>query len=229
NATAFWPIPAAAIALAWRRLPAPVLDAARLDGARRAITARLLVGPAFAGWAGAFLLAGQNLAASDLSGIVVASVAVRDTFQLGKGDQSARLASAVAVGLPGFLATAAVAVAGWIVFRMSIRYGRDEADGEMHARDLPASSWLARAAWVVLLVTLVPPIAALAVTSGGLDLAEALEAHGRDLRYGLLLAGGAGLVCGIAGLLGTITPPRRAMIVSLAAFLLGGQFLAMGL
>src|SRR5690606_14006885 len=101
--------------------------------------------------------------------------------------------------------------------------------GEMHVRDLPASPWLARAVWVVLLITLVPPIVALAVTSGGLHLTEALEAHGRDLRYGLLLAGGAGLVCGIAGLLGTISPPRRALLVSLAAFLRGGQFLALGL
>ena len=139
NGAAWWPIPAAAIALSWRRLPSSILDAAALDGARRRMTARLLAGPALAGWSAALLLSAQNLSVPDQTGIVVASVIVRDTFQGTVGaatsaegaavlaDQSARLAAAIAVGLPSFLVTALVAIVGWRMFRRATDWASNEA------------------------------------------------------------------------------------------------------
>lgn len=150
NGAAWWPIPAAAIALAWRRLPASILDTATLDGARGRITIRLLAGPAFAGWAIVMLLSAQNLAAPDQNGIVVASVIVRDTFQsttesvAGEtvlADQSARLAAAIAVGFLSFLATALLAMIGWRVFARSIDWSREEESFDAPQSRLATRAW----------------------------------------------------------------------------------------
>ena len=78
-----WPAPAMLVAFAVRRIDGNVLLQARLDGAVGRTVARLLAGPILLGWTLALLLAFQEFAVFEPTGISVIATEVRSVFETG--------------------------------------------------------------------------------------------------------------------------------------------------
>lgn len=81
--TWLWPLPAGIIGLSLRRLDANLQQQALLDGALWRITARQLAGPVAASLACATILAAQEFAVYEPTGISVVATEVRQVFQTG--------------------------------------------------------------------------------------------------------------------------------------------------
>lgn len=224
-----WPIPTAAMAIAWARLPAGVLDAATLDGARGRITRQLLLPALLAGGGGALLLAGRQVSAYDQTGIVVTGVLVRDAYVLAEGGSIDRTAAAAAAGAPLYAMLAAIAVASVLLLQKSL----SNEPAEFAARPRRSRSWRRRF-WIGL--SLVPVVAttilgliALIRTAGGVGVLNAYAAYAPQLHTGLLHAGLAAGVCFILAGLVTIARGRGIVGVAAFAFLVGGQLISLGL
>jgi DNA-binding beta-propeller fold protein YncE/ABC-type Fe3+ transport system permease subunit len=82
-ATWLWPIPAGVIGLGLRRIDADVQQQALLDGALVRVTARQLLGPALATTACVIVLASQEFAVYEPTGISVVATEVRMVFETG--------------------------------------------------------------------------------------------------------------------------------------------------
>ncbi len=217
-----WPVPAAVLAVAWSRLPTATLDAAALDGATGRITTRLLIGPLVAGCGGALLLAGRNVVAYDAGGVVTTGLLVRERFGLATGD---RTAASVGAGLPMMLTLAAVATLAWWWFTRQAADAR-ESDARLRLAkpQLPRSAGLivgAAASGMMLAI----PLVALVVTGGKLGLVESWP----QWATGLAVAGVATLYCGVLCVLATLARPAVLQWLAVATFLIGGQFVALGL
>jgi ABC-type Fe3+ transport system permease subunit/sugar lactone lactonase YvrE len=82
-ATWLWALPAGVMGLALRRLDADLQQQATIDGALWRVTARQLLGPMVAGLACVTILAVQEFAVYEPTGISVAATEVRQIFQTG--------------------------------------------------------------------------------------------------------------------------------------------------
>ena len=220
-----WPLPAAATAVALSRVPSDVLDAARLDGVAARTTLRLAAGPWLAGVGGALLLAGRNVVAYDLTGIVTTGVLVRDRFNLTAGDD--RLASALAAAAPTAIGLAVAAVVALWAFTRSVDALRsgvelDDAPTDLRRRRGLLAGVLAS---LPLGLCLVAGVVALARTAGGVSVAE----FAPQLWHGIVIAIVAVAWTLAPTVLGTAARPRLAVGLAIAAFLVGGQLMALGL
>ena len=232
TAAQVWPVPAAVLAVALRRMPGGVLDAAELDGARRRVVARLALPAVAAGWAGALLLAGRQVTAYDQSGIVTTGVLVREAYVTAVGGGLDRAAAAAGAGAPVVVGLAALAGVAGLWFRGSINADHEASDPKR--RGSPAfrlgrggAATLLGVAPALLLALV--PLAALVRTAGSLDLASMRDEFAPQLRAGLTLAAIAACACALLALLATVARPRGAVWFAVAAFLAGGQLVALGL
>ena len=252
-----WPIPAGVIGLALRRVDVNLQQQALLDGALWRVTARQVAGSAAAAAACVTVLASQEFAVYEPTGISVVATEVRMVFETGlyssptnpinapmgggggamqTGDDAnsaltARAAAAVATAFPLLVVTAVLGAAtAYGARRLS---AAEEVDVGAWPRVLSAGRPAGVLALLVLLVTLVVPTASMVLSLsgiGGHSPLSVLRRFAPQLSGSLLLAATAGAVAVFVAFWGAVTGGGRwGLAVSLATFLLGGQLLAIAL
>jgi ABC-type Fe3+ transport system permease subunit len=249
-----WALPALVIGMALRGLDSEVQQAAMLDGVLWRITLRLLIGPIVASLAMTMALAVQEFAVYERTGIVVISTEVRTVFEsgIGSGDRPANVAGvvagagrdmdnqarragvALATSLPMILLAAGLTGAALVILRRSCFAESLEAGGFPQC---VAAGWLPKLATALLCVlTVAIPVAAMALSISPYRWETDSAGHGivtrawlwagndvlGSLFYGVL-AGGATLVL---ALLAAVRLRPMLLLMALAAFLIGGEILA---
>lgn len=297
-ATWLWPIPAGVIALGLRRVDADVQQQALLDGALWRLTARQLAGPAAAGMACVIVLASQEFAVYEPTGISVVATEVRMVFEtgafsspdnpitaafiggggaaawvppsetstpdasdtpadssringtqshapapsiavtpaqpwatVGRSDQDARAASAVATSLPLLLVAAVFGVLGVLGVRRVSATTEELHTNETWPRALEAGMFVKVLAVFVVMLTLCMPagamIASLHVHPSPIEVWHQFSPQATG---SIILAFGAAVVAAIVAFASAVRGGTRSAVwISLAAFLIGGQLLAIAL
>lgn len=249
-ATWLWPIPAACVGIALRRTDAQLQLQALLDGALWRVTFRALAPPIAAGVVIAFVLAVQEFAVYEPTGISVVATEVRMVFEtgafssadnpitapmaggqadvMGPIDQRARAASAVAVSLPLLLVIALVSIP---VLLAGQKLAATEA--------IDAGPWprVLDAGWSMTLLALACVVTCVIVPAASLLLSlrvwrgpvEVWHEFSPQALGSLLIALLAGLAaCGLALWL-CVRDARLPLALALVTFLLGGQLIAIAL
>lgn len=249
-ALASWLFPVVAVlgGVSLRRLDPALQEQARLDGAGTGVTLRMLLPTLLAGAAIVLLVASQEFAAWEPSGISVIATEVRMVFDTGAfssvgnpitapfadgstapaTDQASRSAAAVSVALPLLLVTATIA---WPVVRWVRRAAGDEMPSVGRwPETLDASPLAVALAWVVLLSMAATPIVGMI-----LSLRQpprpwiVVREYWPQLLGSLLLSAGALLLASALAVLTTVTRSRGVVVVGVACFLVGGPLLAIAL
>ncbi len=244
-----WPLPAGVMGLALRRTDVNLQQQALLDGALGRFTARLLLGPAAAGFACVMVLATQEFAVYEPTGISVVATEVRIVFETGlfssptnpitapsdpesrlSGDQAARATAAVATALPLLVAMGLLGAAGiWGVRRFSAADDLDPAPPRL-PRPLRPGKLVTFAAFAVLTVTLLTPIVSMLLSlQRPIDAARVWRVFAPQVGGSMALAGLAAAGALVLALAACVGRPRVALGLSLLTFLLGGQLLAIAL
>ena len=248
-ATWLWPIPAAIAGLALRRSDTQVQQQALLEGVHWRMVLRQLLGPLVAGAAIVAVLAMQEFAVYEPTGISVVATEVRMVFEtgafaspdnpitapMGPGadlgsplDQRARAAAAVAASLPLLIVIAALASLAYILVRR--HHAAESLDPDSWPAALDAPRWATIASHSVILVALVVPIAslflALRVTFNPIDV---FDEFAPQISGSLLVAGATGMVVMTGAMWGCVRRPSGTSLLTLATFLIGGQMLAIAL
>jgi ABC-type Fe3+ transport system permease subunit len=242
-----WPVPAMTLAFALRRIDPDLLQQARLEGVEGRMLVRLAAGPVVLGFLAAMLLSLQEFAVFEPSGISVIATEVRAVFETGSSldlgwsiladradgagpSQEERTGAALAVMLPTLVATIVFAALCW---RWTTRLG----DGiDWHATDdrhrcvrLPgASVWLGYA------------LALLAVGSPIIAMVRSMRTTFNPIRIAneywpqivgsttlAILAASVGVLLLVIASIARVS--TRAIWLALAAFLVGGQWIAIAL
>lgn len=239
-----WPIPAMMLAYALRRLDTNVLMQARLDGALARTIARLLLPTLLLAWLVTLLLSLQEFAVFERTGISVISTEVRSIFETGASldrswsmetvdedappPQSARMAAALAVMLPNLLGTAVIVLLATLLWRRWTVQSEIAHDPDPHNRP-PA--WLMLFGVLLALLLILAPMLTMAFSlHGRFNLARILNEYAPQLRGSSVLAGMTAIVGGACALIASIRGTRGWTIgLSLVAFLIGGQWVAIAL
>lgn len=241
-----WPVPAMAVAFALARLDGNLLMQATLDGAVGRTVARVLAAPVMLGWSAAMLLALQEFAVFEPTGISVIATEVRFVFETGASlDQSwsmlpdgtdgagptqdARMGAALAVMLPAIGLMLLLAGVAWRTIR-SLDGSAGEW-GERAGRIVRLPRWVSLLASIEALVLIGLPIAAMALTRQGAFRPWKVLDEYRPQLLGSIGLGALAGACGVACVvLASVGRPSRKMIgVALASFLIGGQWAAIAL
>ncbi len=246
--TWLWAVPACLIGLALRRLDSNVQQQALLDGALHRVTLRQLLGPIVASIAIVTIIATQEFAVYEPTGISVVATEVRMVFDtgsmsstdnaisapgyLGAGikspDQPARAAAAVATAFPLLAFTVMLAaVAAWGIRRTS-------AADTLAIGDWPpildVSLWTLAATTLLVLINIGLPIVALfgSLRIGFMPTRVWAEFQPQVIGA-MTVAGEAAAVALIAALFFAARWIPGALALAVATFLVGGQLLAIGL
>ncbi|HEV7302202.1 MAG TPA: hypothetical protein VGN72_22885 [Tepidisphaeraceae bacterium] len=245
-----WPIPAGLMGLALRRLDGNLQQQAVMDGVLGRVTLRLLWPTIASALAIVLVLAMQEFAVYEQTGISVIATEVRTVFDTGGvmallgadawqpggvqsagfsgADQASRAAAAIVTGAPLVLAVAFLSgIALWGLSRFSN-------DTEVDVGPLPA---VLRASWrwivpavAVLLIVIAVPVGALVLShSAARSVAFIWNEFQPQVTGTLLIAGLAALFASAAALLACSGRQRIVLILAIAAFLIGGQFIAIAL
>ena len=243
-----WAVPAGLVGLALRRMDTDVAQAAVLDGALVRVTARQVLGTVVAAVAVVTVLATQEFAVYEPTGISVVATEMRMVFDTGSvsavnnsitatgltgagavsPDQAARAAAAVATALPLVLCTAVLAVVA--VRGAGAAAATDAVSVGPWPRVLDAPAWAVAVTIGLVLLNVAVPVASLV---GSLHVPFApgrmLAEFGPQVRGTLLVAGIATAVAIVASAsaAGRWTP--GLMVAGGASFLIGGQLLAIAL
>lgn len=247
-ATWLWPVPAMVIGLALRRSDAQVQQQALLDGALRRILLRQLLGPIVASTSIVALLAMQEFAVYEPTGISVVATEVRMVFETGafsspsnpitqpmsggtisfSPQQSERAAASVAAVAPLMVVVALLALLAWVGVRFLS--AADQMDGGMWPRSLDAPKWTAPLAWGVIMATVITPIVALIVSlRTSFNLFRFWDEFAPQLSGTLIIAACTGVMAVLLGLAAVSRRPRGTLALALVTFLVGGQLLAISL
>lgn len=252
-ATWLYPIPAIAMALALRRSDPQIQQQALLDGALAGVMLRELLAPALASGAVVMILAMQEFAVYEPTGISVVATEVRMVFETGAfsspenpitqpmtpahglqsvgfvlPDQRARAAAAIATALPVIATTGALALLAFALARKLTVSEHVEAGSWPRALD--AGTPLLLASWMVMVVTLIVPLAALAMSlKRPLDFARIWSEFGPQTSGSLLVASIAGAITLLLGCCCVAATSRIAPVVAQTSFLVGGQIVAIAL
>jgi len=246
--TWLWAVPAVLIGASLRRMDIGLQQQAVLDGALRRITLRQLVGPIIASMAIVTILATQEFAVYEPTGISVVATEVRMVFDTGSlssadnsiagpvaggtglraSDQPARAAAAVATAAPLLAITVLLAVvATWGATRMGA--AESLAIGDWPAV-LDVSPWTVAATLFLLLLNIGLPVAALlASLRVGLSPQRIWGEFGPQVQGAMFVAGEAAAVALVAALFAAARWVPGMLAVSGASFLVGGQLLAIAL
>ncbi len=235
-----WPACAIVIAMWASRVERSMLAQARLDGARTRLTLRLLLPAVLLAWAVAFLLAMQEFAVYEPTGVRVISVDVRAAWDTGmdlagnpivRGADSIgaddRLVAALVTALPGVVIALAVAVllllaAAWTARDFSL------SDSTESTERLPRR--VAVLAWLTPFVALGVPVVALALSiNRSFDLGYIVREYSSQVLGSALLGVSVGVVAALLGVASLFVRSRGPIVVAMLAFLVGGQVIAIGL
>ena len=241
-----WAVPAGLIGLALRRLDTNIQQQALLDGAPRRIVLRQLLPAIIASWAVVTVLATQEFAVYEPTGISVVATEVRMVFDTGavssptnliagpvlQGSgtheahgQAERAAAAVATAFPMLLLTIVLAgVVAWAAMRTTS--AETIAIGQW-PRVLDCSYWTIALTIVLLLLNVALPVWCLGKSLETLrspwDIWLAFEPQASGA---VLVAGICAALAAIAGFSAAGRWTRGLMLLAGASFLLGGQLLA---
>ena len=249
-ATWLWPIPAAAVGLALRRMDTQVQQQALLDGVLWRVTLRQLVTPIAAAFAVCAVLAVQEFAVYEPTGVSVVATETRMVFETGAfssadnpmtqpfvggegpaaeaaglASQQSRAGAAVATSLPLLLVIGAIAVALTIGAKR-INVGEEIEIGAW-PRALDAGPWLTLASFVIVLLCVMTPTLSLILSlKVHRSLGEIYDEFTPQILGSLLIASlAAALAMGLATWIG-VKRSSLALAVALVTFLIGGQLIA---
>ncbi len=244
-----WPIPAGVIGLSWRRLDMDLQQQALLDGAYWRIMFRQLSGPAIAAMAMVAVLAMQEFAVYEPTGISVVATEVRTVFETGQAgsmtnaiagvkagmsgsfeitDQHRNAAAALVTALPMFMV---ILVLTGIVARL---LRRDSGGERIDAGPIPA---VIRAGWKckllaagVLAMTLALPIGTMiGSVSRPFDIGRIWRTFSPLITGTLSVGIGAAAIAAILATCGMVRRMTWPLALGLGTFLIGGQMLAIAL
>ncbi|HRK30531.1 MAG TPA: hypothetical protein PLD59_05585 [Tepidisphaeraceae bacterium] len=245
-----WPIPACIGAIVLRRFDVSILEQSAIDGVLNRFTLRVLIRPLLAGAAIVLLLASQEFAVFEPSGISVVATEVRMVFDtgayssstnpitqvfgagggeaIGAPSQSARSAAAIVTAMPLAATTVLIAALAWWASR------RLAVEGELHVGRRPtvlrAPRWSVIAGYLVIGITSGLPLVALLVAHKSGFSPQKVWATFSPQVIGSIFLATMTMTVSIAMALFQLARPRRGMIALAAVcFLLGGQMLAIGL
>ncbi|CAN5404523.1 hypothetical protein BH09PLA1_BH09PLA1_01170 [soil metagenome] len=248
-ATWLFPVPAIVMGLSLRPLDTNLQQQAQLDGVLWRVTARQILAPAIAATAIVAVLAMQEFAVYEPTGISVIATETRMVFETGAfsspdnpitqqligsssmpglQDQRARAAAAVAVSVPMLIAIALLAmIAGIGARKLS---AADAIESGTWPRSLDTRFFVVLAAWLIVLIAIATPLVALALSlkrkfNPPLILAE----FGPQIGGSILIASLTGALVIALALAAAVRRNRVIAIVALTSFLLGGQLVAIAL
>jgi ABC-type Fe3+ transport system permease subunit/DNA-binding beta-propeller fold protein YncE len=245
-ATWLWPIPAVVMGLALRRVDVQLQQQALLDGALWRVTARQLIGAAVASSAIVAILAMQEFAVYEPTGISVIATETRMVFETGAfsspdnpitqamsntvrlADQPARAAAAVAVNAPVLVAVAVLSIVALVGVRKLGAH--DSIDVGAWPRSLDAKRSVVVLSWLLVIVTLgVPMVALLLSLKRRFDPELIWAEFGPQVSGSILVASIAGAVMLSLALATCARRARVATWIALTSFLVGGQLVAIAL
>ncbi len=243
-----WAVPAGLIGLALRRMDTDVQQQAVLDGVLYRVTARQLLGTIIASVAIVTVLATQEFAVYEPTGISVVATEVRMVFDTGSvsspdnaiaapgylmggktsPDQAGRAAAAVATALPLVACTVVLAiVAIWGAGRTS---AADALTVGPWPRVLDAPGWAGAVTVALVLLNIGLPVFALVrALRVPFSVPTMWDEFGPQVQGAITVAAIATLVAAVAAAsaAGRWTPGM--MLAGAASFLIGGQLLAISL
>jgi iron(III) transport system permease protein len=247
-ATWLWAVPACLIGLSLRRLDSHVQQQAMLDGALRRVTFRQLAGPIIASVAIVTILATQEFAVYEPTGISVVATEVRMVFDTGvvssiampitvsgfqgagakSPDQAQRAAAAIATLAPLLLITLVLALlAVWGAARTS---AADELTLGQWPRVLDASPITLVITVLLVLLNIGVPVAALFISlTGGFSPTRIWGEFEPQVLGALQVAGEAAGVGLVIALFAAARWTPGMLALAGASFLVGGQLLAIAL
>lgn len=222
-----WPIPACGVGLSLRLLDSNVQQQAILDGALWRVTLRQLIGPILASFSLVMLLAMQEFAVYETTGISVIATEVRTVFESGSMSMgvAGRSAAALATALPMVIGVLILALFAGRVLR---RRGSAEAH-EIGAwpRILNARRWSKLAASLVITATVGLPLAAMALSvRRQIDFTQTWDAVSPQIIGSVQIAAVTGALALVIGLGSTLRRARGLLALAVVSFLIGGQLLA---
>jgi ABC-type Fe3+ transport system permease subunit len=240
-----WAVPAVLIGLSLRRMDSSIQQQALLDGGLLRVTLRQLVPSIIASIAIVTIIATQEFAVYEPTGISVVATEVRMVFDTGavssadnpiagpvlsglgakSPDQPARAAAAVATAMPLVVLTFLLAMlVGWAAARSSA------------AETITVPTWppiLDASVWTVLLTILlvlinigIPVTALLKSLQEPLSLSRMWVTFEPQVIGAVVVAAMAAAVAAIAGFSAAGKWTRGLLLATAAAFLIGGQLLA---
>ena len=243
-----WAVPAALVGLSLRRLDTTLQQQALMDGALRRITFRQLLGPIIASICIVTVLATQEFAVYEPTGISVVATEVRMVFDtgsvstadmpitvggfLGAGakspDQPARAAAAVATCTPLLIVTVILAfIAVWGASQSSAAETLTVGDWP---RALDASRWTVAVTVFLLLLNIGTPVVCLIGSlRESLSLPRIWGEFSPQLLGAMLVATEAAGVALVASFFSAARWIPGLLALAGASFLVGGQLLAIAL
>jgi ABC-type Fe3+ transport system permease subunit/sugar lactone lactonase YvrE len=248
-ATWLWPLPAAVIGLSLRRLDAQVQEQAALDGALWRVTFRQLLPAIIASGCVVMVLAMQEFAVYEPTGISVVATEVRMVFETGAfsspdnpitqqfgfgggtgglAGQPLRAGAAVAVSMPLLLVVALLCATAAVAARKLSALEQMQVGDWPRALDAPR--WLSPLSIALFLLTVAAPIVAMTLSlKRSPNPMRIWNEFSPQVIGSLALAGSAGIVALVVGQLATMRAGKLAGMVAGLTFLVGGQLLAIAL
>jgi ABC-type Fe3+ transport system permease subunit len=242
-----WPVPAMTLAFVLRRTDPNVMQQARLDGVELKMLARFAAGPLVLGFLVAMLLSLQEFAIFEPSGISVISTEVRAVFETGSSldlgwsilpdhadghgpSQEERTGAALAVMLPTLLATIVFALLCWrSAGRLS--EGMDWHSAGDPPRHVHASDICVLLGYALPLLAVGLPIVAMIhsmrTTFNPIRIANEYWPQIVGSTTLAILSASVGVL--LLVIASVIRISSRATWLALAAFLVGGQWIAIAL
>jgi ABC-type Fe3+ transport system permease subunit len=243
-----WAVPAGMIGLALRRLDTNIQQQAVLDGALYRVTLRQLVGPVIASLAIVTVLATQEFAVYEPTGISVVATEVRMVFDTGamsspdnaiaapgflqggklSPDQPARAAAAVATALPLLGVTILLAIiAAWGAGRAS---AAEALSVGPWPRILDAPLWASVLAVALVLLNIGLPVWALVQSLKiPFSVPNMWAEFGPQVQGAIVVAVIAAVVACVAAFSAAARWTPGLIALGAASFLVGGQLLAIAL
>ena len=246
-----WPLPAGILGLALRRMDSSLQQQALLDGALWRITARQLAGPLAASLACVTVLATQEFAVYEPTGISVVATEVRMVFETGLYsspsnpitapldggeaplfvEQHARAAAAIATAFPLLVA---IGVFGAVTLRGARHLSAaEELDVDAWPRALEPGWFTFVLAYLALAATLITPAAAMVLSLSpqrSHSLGRVLSQFGPQVSGSVVLASAAAVLALVVAFAASVRGGAAwALAASLVTFLAGGQLLAIAL
>ncbi len=247
---AIWlfPISAIAIAMSLRRIDASLLEQSTLDGVLFRTILRRSVAPATVSVAVGVVLAMQEFAIFEPTGISVMATEIRMIFETGTlsssqnpiaslvggvgvasaSDLPGRAALALAAGVPVIALTTLLTLVALVLLK---RARLDESiELTPPATRLRAGHAWTFVAWTIVLVAIATPMLAMLLSlDRGFRPAGIVVELWPQLWWSVVIASATGVIGVILACLASVAPPRYTIALALASFLLGGQFTAIAL
>lgn len=245
-----WAVPAGLIGLALRRMDSDVQQQAILDGVLYRITIRQLLGPIIASMAVVTVLATQEFAVYEPTGISVVATEVRMVFDTGfmssttnsisgtisqgagknllSPNQAARAAAAVATTIPLLVCTIALAIAAiWGAGKTS---AADSLTVGPWPKILDAPWWAAAVTLLLVALNIGLPVWALVQSLHvKFSLVRMWAEFGPLVQGAIIVACMATAVCAVLAFSSATRWTPGLMAIGGASFLIGGQLLAIAL